>query len=91
MVCCVQVESLWEHTTYLEDKENRKDIPIMPPDLGLWLTLISSNYPCLEHIHGSKEVRAIEVLLFISEDISGLLGLFLKGKPIRKQNSIRLN
>ena len=25
-------------------------IPIMPPDLALWLTLISSNYPCLEHI-----------------------------------------
>ena len=22
----------------------------MPPDLALWLTLISSNYPCLEHI-----------------------------------------
>ena len=22
----------------------------MPPDLALWLTLISSNHPCLEHI-----------------------------------------
>ena len=31
-------------------KENRKDIPIMPPDLALRLKLISSNYPCLEHI-----------------------------------------
>ena len=28
---------------------NIKDIPIMPPDLALSLTLISSNYPCLEH------------------------------------------
>ena len=30
--------------------ENRKDTPILPSDLALWLTLISSNYPCLEHI-----------------------------------------
>ena len=30
--------------------ENRKDIPIMPPDLALRLTHISSNYHCLEHI-----------------------------------------
>ena len=30
--------------------KNRKDIPIMPLDVALWLTLISSNYPCLEHI-----------------------------------------
>ena len=35
---------------YLRVKENRKYIPIMPPDLALLLTLISSNYPCLEHI-----------------------------------------
>ena len=32
------------------DKENREDIPIMPPDVALCLTLISSNYPCLEHL-----------------------------------------
>ena len=32
------------------DKENRKDIPIMAPDLPLRLILISLNYPCLEHI-----------------------------------------
>ena len=25
---------LREHTTYLQIKENRKDIPTMPPDLG---------------------------------------------------------
>ena len=31
-------------------KRNLKDIPIMPPVLALRLTLISSNYPCLEHI-----------------------------------------
>ena len=28
----------------------KKNIPRMPPDLALWLTLISSNYPCFEHI-----------------------------------------
>ena len=31
-------------------KENQKYIPIMPADLAVWLTLISSNYACLEHI-----------------------------------------
>ena len=31
-------------------KENRKVITIMPPDLALWLILISLNYPCVEHI-----------------------------------------
>ena len=31
-------------------KKNREDIPIMHPDLALWLTLVSSNNPCLEHI-----------------------------------------
>ena len=40
----------WEHTKYLHVKENRENIPIMPPDLALWLTLIRSNYPCLEYI-----------------------------------------
>ena len=39
-----------EYTTYLHVKENRKYIPIMPPNLALYLTLISSNFPCLEHI-----------------------------------------
>ena len=34
----------------LPDKENRKDIPIMPPGLALQLTLISSNYLRLEHV-----------------------------------------
>ena len=34
----------------LHDKENRKDIPIFPPDLALLLTLISLNYPCLKHV-----------------------------------------
>ena len=28
----------------------RKYIPLIPPDLALWFTLVSSNYPCLEHI-----------------------------------------
>ena len=35
---------------YLHVKEYRKYIPIMPPDLAQGLTLISSNYPCLELI-----------------------------------------
>ena len=35
---------------HLHVKENRKYIPFMPLDLALWFTLISSNYPCLEHI-----------------------------------------
>ena len=34
----------------LHIKENRKYIPIMLPDLALWLALISSNYPSLKHI-----------------------------------------
>ena len=51
-------------------KKNRKVIPIMPPDLALCLTLISSNYPCLEHIFmvpSSQGVRAIEVRLYLNE------------------------
>ena len=40
----------WEHTTFLHVKENWKDIPIMPPDLVLLLTLISLTSPCLKHI-----------------------------------------
>ena len=39
-----------ERTTYVNIKENKKKIPIMPPDLALWFKLISSNIPCLEHI-----------------------------------------
>ena len=35
---------------YFHVKENREDIPIMSPELALCLILISSNYPCLEHI-----------------------------------------
>ena len=50
-----------EHTAYLHVKENRKDILIMPPDLVLWLTLISSNYPYLER---SKGIRAVEFWLY---------------------------
>ena len=35
-------------STFMIKKIERK-IPTMPPDLALWLTLISSNYPCIEH------------------------------------------
>ena len=49
-------------------KKNRKYNPIMPPDLALCLTLISSNYPCLEHLflvprcssHWSSTVHVIK-------------------------------
>ena len=47
MAYCVY---LLEHTAYLHGKENQKDIPIKPPDLALYSTLIGSNYPCLELI-----------------------------------------
>ena len=33
-----------------------KKIPIMRPDLALWLTLISSNYPSLEHIFSVQKM-----------------------------------
>ena len=42
----------------------------MPPDLALQLTLISSNYPCLEHICIVPKVRAIEVLLYLRNLLS---------------------
>ena len=43
--------------------KNWKDIPItMPPDLALWLTLISSNYPCLEQIF--MDLKVFEPLMF---------------------------
>ena len=42
------------HTIYRYVKENRKYFPILSSDLALSLTLISSNYPCLE-------LQAIEV------------------------------
>ena len=51
--------------------ENRKYIPIMPSDLALWLTLFTSNYPCLEHIFMVPKV--FELLKF---DCS----LYLPGK-----------
>ena len=37
-------------------KKNRKYSPFMPPDMALSLTLISSNYPCLEHIFMVRKV-----------------------------------
>ena len=33
--CKYSLEFEWEHTKYLRGKENREDIPIMPPDLAL--------------------------------------------------------
>ena len=44
----------------------------MPTDIVLRVTLISTNYPCLEHIFmpRSKGVRAIEVLLYMARVFS---------------------
>ena len=38
-----------ENTQHTFMLKKWKIIPILPPDLELWLTLIRSNYPCLEH------------------------------------------
>ena len=35
---------------YLHVKENREDIPIMPPDMALCLHSLARTTPCLEHI-----------------------------------------
>ena len=51
---------------YLHVKENRKDIPIMPPDLVPLTTLIGSNYTSRTIFYGPKSVRAIEVLLYLA-------------------------
>ena len=49
IVCTIRIASMrrfeWEHTTYLHVIEKQtEDILIMPPDLALTLTFISSNY-----------------------------------------------
>ena len=36
-----------KHTTYLHVRETQR---VMPPVMALRLTLVSSNYPCLEHL-----------------------------------------
>ena len=38
-----------ENTQHTFMLKKWKITPILPPDLELWLTLIRSNYPCLEH------------------------------------------
>ena len=53
---------------YLHVKENRKYIPIMPPDLALRLIFIGSNYPCLELIFMVPKVfEPLKVLLYNTE------------------------
>ena len=74
---------------YLHVKENRKYIPIMPPDLAPLSTFIGSNYPCLELInfHGPRGVRAIEVLFNLISwknrirKLLGQIGLSKQCKP----------
>ena len=55
----------------LHAKDNRKHIPIMPPDLVLWLTLSSQHYSCLEHIF--MALKVFEPLKFCCiSDFSGM-------------------
>ena len=49
-------------------KENRKYISIMPLDLALLLTLVSSNFSCLEHIFMAPKV--FEPLKFYYNKVS---------------------
>ena len=54
----------------------KPEIFIMPPDVVLWLTFISSNYPSLEHIFMVLQVFEplnfycinLQTLLFVSLD-----------------------
>ena len=41
-------------------KETREYIPTMPPDLALRITLISSNFPCLELLFVVPKVFKLE-------------------------------
>ena len=43
-------EAILIRTQNIPSRSSRKDIPFYPPDLALLLTLIGSNYPCLELI-----------------------------------------
>ena len=78
MVYCVY--SL-ESPRCLQVKENRKYIPNIPPGLVLWLTLISSNYHCLEHIF--MVPRVFELLKFycICDAQTILPSNFIAGRP----------
>ena len=46
------------------EKQN-PNIPIMPPDLVVWLTRISSKYPCVEQFLWFQGVQAIEFCPYI--------------------------
>ena len=50
---------------YLYAEENCKYIPIFPPNLALWLTLTSSNYPVSNIFSWFQSVRTIEVQLYL--------------------------
>ena len=75
-----------QHTFIL--KKNRKYIPIMPPDLAQWLTLISSNYPCLEYIFMVPNV--FEPLKFycnnVSKEIRFTLSIVLFWQSMKPNN-----
>ena len=57
----------------------------MPPDLALWITLISSNYPCLEHIF--MVPKGFEPL---KNDCIYILGVFTE-KPCVDNKSLERN
>ena len=59
-------------------KQNRKNIPIMPPDLALLSTLIGSNYPCRELIFMVPKV--FEPLKFYCTYIGIIIRHFHKWK-----------
>ena len=62
---------------YLDIKEIREDIPVMPPDLALYLTLIRSNFPCLEHTFVVPKV--FEPLIFYCRSF---LASFISALPL---------
>ena len=68
------VFSLESPRIYLHVKDNRKDMPTVPSVLVLCLTLISSNYPCLEHIFIVPKV--FEPLKFDCIDVDEIVSTF---------------
>ena len=49
-VVCTQWGNSNENTQHTFIRETQRDIPIIPPFLAPWLTLVSSDYPWLDHL-----------------------------------------
>ena len=90
-MCNIRIASMrrfyQEHTTYLHVKENRRNISIMFSDLAQTVTLISPNYPCLEHIF--MVPNAFEPLKS-TVHIYMFLGFFIGWKCTGSQSSLWL-